>query len=602
MRAGRIVDMDIKLTAEAGPPSQVCSREDVSQRLSIACRCACLYGQQQLYEIHGPCAGSDVAKFHGHGGVRTVSSARVAGVSSKNSAVAGEKQPNVTPREQLGRERPQPSSTGVTPVSRAEAREGPGTSTKQRQDNLADSEDMDIDIMTVSAEKGVSQVARPHVTAVPKEVEGEQKQLQDGARQPAAGPGSSQPSRPTPTTHRTESVAAKNAAEGHKASTAPAAGPATGTVLPQPVSDVGFRSQPAASERPSPSGAVQPQRQASAAPHAARKETGSSVAAKAAPAPASMSNSAASKPAALPHQPQASSVRKELQPPARATPAVREKASMRGATQAEVSPASTPAVTAQQKASEGLVPKVVQAPSKLAAPSLHHKKPLEALPKPSVAPRQTTSGATPVKAVHTPVTTTGQSKQNRPSLEALPRAAQAPAHAAASALSMSAAPSAPEKEKSSAVISKPAPAVKSPAGAASLAKVSLPPPSKVPIPAPKQATPATSAQAAQAPAKYSFLYPQKEDTAAANWQKPSRSAPANRSALPAPKAAPPAQKMQSSRQGATGGSAGGVHRSQHTAGQNSVQVRSTHDAVVRHLCAIAWSHSCTFAHRYVASG
>ena len=455
----------------------------------------------------------------------------------RDSTVAGERAPRPLSKGRQG-----PSA------------EGPSSGTRQSQDSPAESEDMDVDIMTVFKENSVSQVLQPGMDAAPEK---SVKQLQGTVRSAAAGPGSSQPARLSEQTLPVDAMQAAGQAPKH--SNGPSARPAPGAAPHQPAPLVGSTAQLAAAVKPSPSAAAQPQKQAPAILQSAGLVTDSRASLKAASASATMSTSAAAKPAALAPQPRnpESRAREAVQPPARAAPlTAQEKASAGAAPQASAAPAKTASASAQQKPPAG----IMQSPPKPSAPSLQQKEPGEALPKPSIA------------AQH--MTAEGQGQQRQSVVKALPKPVQAPAKAAAAAPHSSAAPPGHGKEKAPAGISKSALAVKNPALSANLAKGSSSAPSHVPIPAPKQAAPASSAQAAQIPAKYSFLYPQKEDSAAAKPQKPSRSAAANRSVAPASKPAPPAQKVHTSRPGSAGTSAGGAHRPQHAAGQAPVQVRN----------------------------
>ena len=543
-------------------------------------KCSCL--QQfappdwQHHEMCGLCTGRSLGSAHvaeadGGEGINTTGSGKVAGVSTdigRNSAV--------TNGEQVSRERQQPSGTAAPSVSRAQAGDRLATGIQESQDTPAELEDMDIDIMTVSHGNSAGHLLKLGRSA--PSMKADKKHLQGTASLAAACPDSTQRGRLSPDSRQSSPVAAAQSGASHKAVSAPAASPAIGTAPPQPALDVGIRAPLSAAERPSPGGAAQPRKHSPAMLQSAGQGTGSSATAKAAPASASMSKPAAAKPAALPPQPQnpESRAHRAVEPPARAAPlTVQEQVDTGEATQAEPASVKTALATAQRKASQDLVPKAVQSPPKLAAPSLQQKKPLEALPKPGVAPQHKTAEATSAKVVQAPVTSRSQGQQDESALKTLPKPAQAPpARAAAAALSNSAAPPPPAKDKVPAGITNPAPAVKNPAGPASLAKAPSPAPSKVRIPAPKQAPPASSAQAVQAPAKYSFLYPQKEDSTAANSQKLSRFAVANRSAASAPKPAPHAQKVHTTRMVAAGASAGGAHRPQHSAGQGPAQVRS----------------------------
>ncbi len=417
--------------------------------------------------------------------------------------------------------------------------ERPSSGIRQFQDSPAESEDMDIGIMTVPQGNSIRQVPQRGVDAAPEKPE---KQSQGTAGSAAAGPESIQPGKQAPSSEQIDSVGAMQAAGVPKPSNGSAAHPAPAKAPPQPASDVGSTAQLAAAVMGSPSAAAQPQKQIPAVPQSAGLGTGSSATSKTAPASAGMLKTAAAKPTALAPQPQKpeSRAREAVQPPGRAAPlTVQEKASAGESPQASVAPARTASAPAQQKAPAGVMAKASQLPPELAAPSLRQKEPPDALPKPGIAAQHKT--------------TEGQGQQSQSVVEALPKPVQAPAKTAPAG------------------ISKSAPAAQNPANVASLAKGSSAP-SYVPIPAPKQAPPASSAQAVQAPAKYSFLYPQKEDSAAARPQKPSRFAAANRSVTPASKPAPPAQKVHTSRPGAPGTTAGGVHRPQHAGGQPPVQV------------------------------
>ena len=525
----------------------------------------------QLLAISASYAGhhpdhADVAKADGHEGVSITKAAISEKAASRDSAAGGEEQQGVAMREHISRERRRGLEVSRTPVSRAE--EGAGFSTTQPEQPLAESEGT----MTVSQQYGVSQVLRPDREAVSEKGE---KQMQGAAKSAEAGLGSNQPSRHALLQDQPRSEAATEAAEGHKARNALAASPAPGRAPPQPASDVGSRNQPAAPICPSATPATQPQKQAPAVLQLAGQGTKPSATGRAPPSSASMSGPAAAKPRALSPQLQIpeSKAQNAMQSSARlAAHTVQEKATTKVASQAAVVPGKTAAGTAQQKASHGPVPTVVQAPPKAATPPLQQKKPPETLPKPVVAPQHRAPQSTSIKAMQSPVRTKGQAQQRRSDAEALPKTNQAPAKAAAAAPNNSTAPPVPDRV--TAGISKSAPVVKNAAGAVGLAKAPSSAPSNVPVPSARQAMPASSAQAVQAPAKYSFLYPQKEDSKAGKPQRVLNSLAAASVAAPAPTLVPPAQEVHPSRPGGAGASAGGSQRSQPPAGQKSVQVHN----------------------------
>lgn len=193
--------------------------------------------------------------------------------------------------------------------------------------------------------------------------------------------------------------------------------------------------------------------------------------------------------------------------------------------------AATPAVSApakpapkpgqQRDSGSGLVPKAVQAPLKLAAPAIHQKQRVKALPKPTAAAQNNSADAPAQKAVQPPATNRDPQQQSKPAAEASRQPVLAPTKVDAPA--------------------------KQPAASATQSRAPAQASTHTPIPVPK---PTSGVPAVQA-GKYSFLYPQKEGSASAKPQKVSRFAPVSQPA-------PAVTKMQTSRpaSGPTSGQVG----------------------------------------------
>ena len=190
-----------------------------------------------------------------------------------------------------------------------------------------------------------------------------------------------------------------------------------------------------------------------------------------------------------------------------------------------VSPPAKPAPKPgqQRDSGSGLVPKAVQAPLKLAAPAIHQKQLLKALPKPTLAAQHNSADAPAQKAVQPPATNRDPRQQSKPAAEASRQPVLAPTKVEA-----------PAKQPAASATQSGAPA-----------QASTHTPIPVPIPKPTSGLPAVQA------GKYSFLYPQKEGSAPAKPQKVSRFAPVSQPA-------PAVTKMQTSRpaSGPTSGQVG----------------------------------------------